>query len=96
MRTFIKTPDDEAWSIIESGQKKPTKANGEKKIRSNWTLEEMKESPVNAKPLSTIFAGDDQKQFKLISQCETAKEAWDTLQKIYSLFYVLLIHQKIC
>ena len=34
----------------------------------------------NSKALNAIFNGVDTNQFKLISTCETAKDAWEILQ----------------
>lgn len=56
---------------------------GDSKAKSEWIPTEKNEATGNANVLNTIFVGVDEEQFTLISQCNTMKEAWDTLQAIH-------------
>lgn len=37
----------------------------------------------NSKPLNAIFSGVDDNQCRLIASCESAKDAWETLQIVH-------------
>ena len=50
------------------------------KSDETWTKEENSFATTNFKALNAIFASVDSTQFKLISACESAKEAWIILQ----------------
>ena len=50
------------------------------KSEETWTKEENSLATANFKALNAIFASVDSIQFKLISACESAKDAWTILQ----------------
>ena len=84
MKAFIKSMDEKAWRAILTGWTHPTKKNTEnediKKPEVEWTVEEDRLASYNSKALNAIFSAVDVNQFKLISTCEVAKEAWETLE----------------
>ena len=49
------------------------------KSEDTWTKEENSLATANFKALNAIFAFVDSIQFKLISACESAKDAWTIL-----------------
>ncbi|KAI3448824.1 hypothetical protein Pfo_005489 [Paulownia fortunei] len=53
------------------------------KPEDQWNIEEEKITNYNSKALNAIFSAIDANQFKLIAICESAKEAWTTLQTAY-------------
>jgi len=59
---------------------KDDKDNYVPKPKEKWSNDEDKLANSNSKALNAIFNAVDVNQFKLISTCETAKEAWDILQ----------------
>ena len=69
---------------MESNSTHPTTTDekGEKihKPEVEWTTTEDRLATSNSKALNAIFNAVDLNQFKLISTCETAKEAWDILK----------------
>jgi hypothetical protein len=50
------------------------------KSYSEYTDAEQKAHVSNSKALNAIFTAVDEGQFRMIANCETAKEAWDILQ----------------
>ena len=84
MKAFIKSMDEKAWRAILTGWDHPMKNddNGEsvKKSEVEWTAVEDRLANSNSKALNAIFNAVDAIQFKLISTCESAKEAWEILQ----------------
>lgn len=61
------------WEVpVDSTTKEP-------KAKTSWMIEEKKRVVANSWPLNAIFGGVSKEQFKLISTCETGKEACDAL-----------------
>ena len=87
MKTFIKAFDEKAWRAILIGWSHPTKTDDQgetvSKLELEWSAREDKLAMSNSKALNTIFNAVDSNQFKLISTCESAKNAWDVLQTAY-------------
>lgn len=76
MRAFLKSLDERVWYAIEKGWKKPeTETETEA-----WSREELSNSNFNSKGLNAIFMAVPQEEFKRISMCEIANEAWDILE----------------
>ena len=84
MRAFIKSQDERAWRSILTGWKPPVEQDdeGNAKVKSEleWTHEDEKLSGYNNKALHAIFNGVGEGFIKLISSCDSAKEAWQILQ----------------
>ncbi|KAG9442758.1 hypothetical protein H6P81_018612 [Aristolochia fimbriata] len=87
MQIYIKAQDERAWRSVEVGWTPPTKEVGEgadkKRIlkpSSEWTDEEDR---LSFKSLNAIFGGIDEDQFRRVSMCTTAKEAWKILEVHY-------------
>ena len=53
------------------------------KPEEKWSTEEDRLANSNSRALNAIFNGVDANQFKLISTCESAKEAWEILQTVH-------------
>ncbi|XP_010424981.1 PREDICTED: uncharacterized protein LOC104710127 [Camelina sativa] len=51
------------------------------KPKARWTTDEKNLSKYNARALNAIFGAIDDDDFKLVQGCESAKKAWDILQK---------------
>ena len=83
MKAFIKSVDEKAWKAILTGWDHPMTRNDKResvlKPEVEWTANEDKLANNNSKALNAIFNAVDANQFKLISTCETAKEAWEIL-----------------
>jgi len=87
MRVFISALDDQAWNSVVTQYVPPaaSKTEGSSttvslKPYSQYMDDEHKAHVANSKALNAIFTAVDEGQFKMISNCETAKEAWDILQ----------------
>ena len=84
MKAFIKAIDEKAWRAVLTGWDHPVTKDteGVEKLKPeiSWSTEEDKLANNNSKALNAIFNGVDASQFKLISTCETAKDAWEILQ----------------
>ena len=87
MKAFIKAVEEKAWRSILTGWTHPTMKDSEGrsilKPEEIWSLDEDRLENYNVKALNAIFNTVDINQFKLISTCETAKEAWNILQTSY-------------
>ncbi|CAM8975427.1 unnamed protein product [Rhodiola kirilowii] len=83
MKAFIKNVDEKAWRSVLTGWKPPLLATDEGRIvpkpETEWSEQEERLAMGNAKALNAIFSAVDESIFKLILNCESAKEAWDTL-----------------
>ncbi|XP_019092256.1 PREDICTED: uncharacterized protein LOC104748415 [Camelina sativa] len=82
---LIRNLGEDAWTAVEEGWEPPyekTKA-GDKitKPKARWTVDEKNLSKYNARTLNVIFGAVDDDEFKLVQGCESAKDAWDILQK---------------
>ncbi|XP_010424571.1 PREDICTED: uncharacterized protein LOC104709699 [Camelina sativa] len=53
------------------------------KPKARWTVEEKNLSKYNARALNAIFGAIDDDEFKLVQGCESAKDAWDILEKTH-------------
>ena len=84
MKAFIKSMDEKAWRAILTGWQHPMKTDDKnevvKKPEIEWSTEEDRLANSNSKALNAIFSAVDVHQFKLISTCEVAKEAWEILE----------------
>ncbi|CAM8904112.1 unnamed protein product [Rhodiola kirilowii] len=83
MKAFIKNKDEKAWRSMLTGWNPPLLATDGGKIvpkpETEWSEQEERLAMGNAKALNAIFSAVDESIFKLILNCESAKEAWDTL-----------------
>lgn len=81
----MKSLDERAWKLIVNSWTPPkrTYADGDslKKPESEWTADETAVSNHNSKALNAIFTTVDMNIFSLITNCISAKEAWEILQK---------------
>lgn len=83
MRIFIEAQDLEIWDAIETGPFVPTEIVGDKTIikrRDQWTPNDKirVQADLKAKNILTSALGFD--EFFRVSNCNSAKEMWDTLQ----------------
>ncbi|KAG7568130.1 Zinc finger CCHC-type superfamily [Arabidopsis thaliana x Arabidopsis arenosa] len=87
MKAIIQGIDEDAWTAVEDGYEVPKIEEKDGSIvtkpKAKWTKNEKTMSRYNAKALSTIFTSVNKNQFKLIQGCESAKEAWDKLEKVF-------------
>ena len=91
MKAFIKSIDEKAWLSILKGWSSPTVATNVTtddttvtlKSEETWTKVENTLANNNFKALNAIFATVDTTQFKLISACKSARDAWIILQNAH-------------
>ncbi|KAG2675601.1 hypothetical protein I3760_12G012400 [Carya illinoinensis] len=74
MRAFLKFLDECVWHLVERGWTKPDTSI------DAWTKDEINNCNLNSKGLNAIFITVSSEEFKRISMCEIAKEAWDILE----------------
>ena len=81
MKAFIKVIDGNVWRAVLTGWEylvtKDTEGKETLKLEAIWSIEEDKLAKNSSKALNAIFNGVDVNQFKLISTCEIAKDAWE-------------------
>ncbi|PON99959.1 hypothetical protein TorRG33x02_043770, partial [Trema orientale] len=84
MKAFIKALDEKAWRSVLSGWSPPTIKDDEGKDiikpELSWSSDDDKLANYNSKALHAILNGVDTTKIKMITNCESAKEAWDILQ----------------
>ncbi|CAM8914420.1 unnamed protein product [Rhodiola kirilowii] len=87
MKAFLKSLDERAWRAVMIGWTEPMMANPEgavmPKPEALWSEADDVAAVGNSKALNVIFYGVDENVFKLIAECEVAKEAWDILRIAY-------------
>ena len=77
VKVYIKAIDEKAWQAILTRQSPPTVTTKDETLKSKetWTKEEDSLANNNFKALNVIFVVVDVTRFKLISACESAKDA---------------------
>ncbi|KAI3463760.1 hypothetical protein Pfo_020423 [Paulownia fortunei] len=83
MRAFIKSIDKKTWKSVVSSWQKNKKKEVVLKPENLWTALDNELARCNSKALNAIFSVVDSNQFRLITTCETVKEAWNILQVAY-------------
>ncbi|CAM8948081.1 unnamed protein product [Rhodiola kirilowii] len=87
MKAFLKSLDEKAWRAALVGWTEPMMVNPEgvvmPKPEALWSEADDVAAVGNSKALNAIFYGVDENVFKLIAECEVAKEAWDILRIAY-------------
>ena len=83
--SFLKSLDNKAWKAILTGWEHPVitkegEATTEKKVEEQWTKEEEDLAFGNSKALNAIFNGVDKNIFRLVNNCEVAKDACEILK----------------
>ncbi|XP_073019433.1 uncharacterized protein [Primulina eburnea] len=90
MRMFIKSIEERAWLRVLDRWSPPRTVDDDdddddddsrSKPESTWSNDEVQTSNFNSKALNAIFTSVDINMFSLITNCISAKEAWDILQK---------------
>ena len=83
MRVFVEAIDTDIWDAIEKGPYIPRRViNGEAIVipRTSWNEDDKKKVSYDLKAKNIIFSALSKNEFHRISQCQSAKEMWDTLQ----------------
>src|ERR1044072_7815122 len=84
MIAFLRSVDMKAWRAADKGWKHPTKVEKDGttvlKPEEEWRKEEEELALGNSKALNALFNGIDRNIFRLVHQCELAKDLWDTLK----------------
>ncbi|CAM8911388.1 unnamed protein product [Rhodiola kirilowii] len=87
IKAFLKSLDERAWRAVMIGWTEPMMANPEgavmPKPEALWSEADDVAAVGNSNALNAIFYGVDENVFKLIAECEVAKEAWDILRIAY-------------
>ncbi|XP_073019134.1 uncharacterized protein [Primulina eburnea] len=85
MRMYIKSIEERVWQRVLDGWSPPKIVDDDgdcrSKPESSWSNDEVQTSNFNSKALNAIFTSVDINMFCLITNCISAKEAWDILQK---------------
>ncbi|XP_075521583.1 uncharacterized protein LOC142554792 [Primulina tabacum] len=85
MRMYIKSIKERAWQRVLDGWSPPRivddDGDSRSKSESSWSNDEVQTSNFNSKALNAIFTSVDVNKFSFITNCISAKEAWDILQK---------------
>ncbi|GFP79839.1 hypothetical protein PHJA_000127300 [Phtheirospermum japonicum] len=84
MLAYIKTMDERSWRAILTRWEAPMRDDPDGDIilknKIDWTAEELATSNANTKALNVIYSFVDVSLFEIISNIQTAKEAWEALQ----------------
>ena len=82
MVAFLKAIDLKVWKSIEKGYSLPnvtTAGITSLKSEEQWTKDEELAATCNSRAFNAIHNGVSMSEFRRISTCTTAKEAWDIL-----------------
>ncbi|KAL3640361.1 hypothetical protein CASFOL_015329 [Castilleja foliolosa] len=86
MRWFIKNIDERAWRAVITQWEKPMKKGKDgdlvPKREDEWDQNDLTAANWNSKTMNTICSFIDIRYYKSIQRCESAKDAWDTLEKL--------------
>ena len=86
MKTFIRALDVRDWRSILTRWTPPTTTDSEgKKVikpEVDWSVDDDRLANYNNNALHTICNGCDVDHIKLISSCETTKEAWKSFKRL--------------
>ncbi|CAM8982318.1 unnamed protein product [Rhodiola kirilowii] len=83
MKAFLKSQDESVWEAIENGWTPPVVTKDDvvsPLTKDKWTDAQKMAEAANSKAMNAIFFGVNGKNFKMISNCEIAKKAWDILR----------------
>ncbi|VFQ80923.1 unnamed protein product [Cuscuta campestris] len=85
MRAFLKSQGGGVWRTVETGGTEPVKYSEDLNTSTIKKFEDYSRTEVlaaehNDKALNAIFGAVDATQYRLISNCISAKEAWDILE----------------
>jgi len=85
MVAFLKSLDNKAWKAVLTGWEHPVitkegECTTDKKAEEQWSKEEDELALGNSKALNDIFNGVDKNIFRLVNNCEVAKDAWNILK----------------
>src|ERR1700726_73537 len=86
IRIFIKSIDERAWLSVLNGWTEPTvTTDGVTTVKptETWSEDDFKKAKWNSEALNAIQGHVTEDQFKLISTCETAQDAWNTFAVIH-------------
>ncbi|KAK2380399.1 hypothetical protein QL285_068099 [Trifolium repens] len=81
MELFLRSQDNNMWSVIEIGEYTPLKdATTDAKPRAEWTTTEADRVLLNTKAKLFIKCALCREEYDRITECKTAKEMWETLK----------------
>src|SRR3954467_2806180 len=82
MVAFLKSVNSKAWRAVNKGWEHPvnTEKDGKKTLKpeEEWDKDEEALALGNSKALNALFNGIDKNIFRLVHQCELAKDVWRT------------------
>jgi hypothetical protein len=81
MELFLRSQDNNMWSVIEIGEYTPLKdATTDAKPQAEWTTTEADRVLLNTKAKLFIKCALCREEYDRIMECKTAKEMWETLK----------------
>jgi len=86
MNAYLKFIDSKTWKAVLKGWEHPVVLvkDGHKtevlKPEEEWSAPEDEQALANSRALNAIFNGVDKNMFRMIKQCNVAKDAWETLR----------------
>ncbi|MCH79648.1 phytoalexin-deficient 4-2 protein [Trifolium medium] len=82
MELFLRSQDNNMWSVIEVGEytPPPAKDSTTPKPQEDWTIQESDRVLLNTKAKLFIKSALNREEHDRIMECKTAKEMWYTLQ----------------
>lgn len=92
MVTFLRSIDYDVWDCVEDGYSRPTMVTCVKSLlkpKARWNQGEKHIANCNNKAIDAIYNGVTPLEFRLISTCSSAKDAWDILQTMHEGTYTV-------
>ena len=87
MKSCLKSIDERVWNSVEYGWEKPTTPVSE------WQTSQKEVAAFNSKVMNAIFNVISMEEFKRISNVKVAHTAWNILQTVHDMIFVIVITQ---
>jgi len=80
MELFLRSQDNDIWTVITDGDFVPTTKEGVVKEKSAWTTYEKAQVLLNSKARLFLSCALKMEESERVDECKNAKEVWDTLR----------------
>ena len=86
MTAFLRSLDHDVWQTVVNGYNSPTvEVEGKTVLKpvADWTQGDKNQTHWNDRAMNAMYNGVSHSEFRRISTCTTAKEAWDLLKIVH-------------
>jgi len=80
MELFLRSQDNDMWTVITDEDFAPTVEEGVVKEKSAWSTDEKAQVLINSKARLFLSCALTMEESERVNECKNAKEVWDTLR----------------